>query len=94
MGDRFGLAENLDAEARWQAAAGEPRRALLLHGAADALREQTGPLWPVERQPLEDGIAALRDALGSDADAAWDEGRAAAAPDRSPAEVARDLLGS
>jgi hypothetical protein len=63
-----------------------------MHGAAAALREQTGgPRWPVELTRVEAELDQLRSALGDDFDARWAEGAAAVAPDRPLADAVTGL---
>ena len=60
------------------AGGGDAHRALRLLAAVDALLESLG-LWastPFWDALLEHHVAAARTALGADADAVWEEGRA------------------
>jgi non-specific serine/threonine protein kinase len=73
----WGIALMLQAIARLAMAEGHPAHAARLWGAAEALREPLGaPLLPREQEEHDDGVAALREALGEAAfAAAWAEGR-------------------
>jgi DNA-binding CsgD family transcriptional regulator len=78
-GDLRQLADALSGIANVATAWGIPRAALLLFGAADALRERTGTamLWPLDIAAAEHSLAALQQALGEQAVAAGlREGRA------------------
>jgi non-specific serine/threonine protein kinase len=74
--NRWGLVVALEGLAELAAPA-QPRRALRLAGAADALRAVTGrPLPPAERPAYECWVARARAAAGVGAAAAWEAGRA------------------
>jgi predicted ATPase/DNA-binding CsgD family transcriptional regulator len=81
LGDRIGLATCLEGLARVAARRGrgltEATRAVLLHGAAAALRDAiTSPLSPFERAARERDLAAVRGRLGARSFAAvWEAGR-------------------
>ena len=85
VGDRFTSAWTLERLAAVAVAAGEPRRATALLGAAQALRDATGaPTPPVTRAERDAALASARAALGAGELAIeWDRGRA-----MSPIEAA------
>jgi tetratricopeptide (TPR) repeat protein len=75
IGSERAAARLLEELAALAAADAKPRRALVLFGAAAALRVRLG--WPVpvsERAGNERLIAQQKDALGAEAGAAWSEG--------------------
>jgi non-specific serine/threonine protein kinase len=75
MGDRGRFAFALDGFARAAAARGEAERALVLAGAADALREPVGfQLNPAEREARDRSLASAREVLGDEASRAYDAG--------------------
>jgi predicted ATPase/DNA-binding SARP family transcriptional activator len=77
LGDRGGVATGLDCLAALAAACGDPRRAAMLLGAADALYEDAGyGLASYERDLRERTERTVRDRLGAEAAAdARDRGR-------------------
>ena len=85
VGDRFTSAWTLERLAAVAEAAGEPRRAMALLGAAQALREATGaPTPPVTRAERDAALASARAELGAGELAIeWDRGLA-----MSPLEAA------
>jgi predicted ATPase/Tfp pilus assembly protein PilF len=71
LGDRVGVAESLEYFAGLATRQGERERALLLAGAAAAIRESVGsPLTPPDRASLETTLAPAREALGQASSAA------------------------
>ena len=77
MGAKRAMAEWLEGLARTAVAQDAFRRAMVLLGAAQAVRDELGaPLPPAEQPGRDADLAAARAALGTGADAAWDEGRA------------------
>lgn len=77
LGNKGGIAYLLEGFACLTAAQGQFHRALVLAGAASALRKSIGaPLSPAEQTVLSDRLKPPRHALGKDlATAAWTEGR-------------------
>jgi predicted ATPase/class 3 adenylate cyclase len=77
LGNRQGIAEGLERLSRVALAQGRPEHAVILLGAAEALRAHTGmPLPEADRDAVNRVIAAARDAMGITAfDAAWSRGR-------------------
>jgi hypothetical protein len=95
--DAWGLAVGLEGMARVAAAAGRPRRATRLLGAADTLRVRiASALSPAERSEHERLLAALAAELGDGFAAAWAEGRALSGADAVAlaGEVARVVTAS
>jgi tetratricopeptide (TPR) repeat protein len=89
MGDRHGLAQDLEAEASLLIEA-DPTRAVQLLGAASTLREQAGgPPWPIEQDRLDNALAALRST--AEFDSLWAAGVAAAGPQSTLATVVATL---
>jgi len=77
QGDKWSLAFMLDDIAVLAALVGDAALALRLAGAGAALREETGTTrGAVDQEDLDRALAPARLALGTRADAAWDEGRA------------------
>jgi non-specific serine/threonine protein kinase len=78
VGDRFSSAWTLERLAAVAVAAGEPRRAAALLGAAQALRDATGaPTPPVTRAERDTALTSARTALGAGEFAIeWERGRA------------------
>ncbi len=77
MGAKRAMAEWLEGLARTAVAQASFRQAMVLLGAAQAVRDELGaPLPPAEKPGRDADLAAARSALGDEADAAWDEGRA------------------
>jgi len=73
--DRPGLAESLEGLAEVDAAAGHSRRAALLLGAAERVREQWEcPLPPRRREARRRLVETLREALQDGYHQAWTEG--------------------
>src|SRR5205085_7949450 len=65
LGNTLGIAECLEGFAALASAAGRPRRAARLYGAAEALREFTGAsLLDAERAEHERLVGRLRNRLG------------------------------
>jgi len=92
MGDRFGVAQNLEAEAGLLSLQRDPAAGVRLLGAAATLRQQAeGPAWPVDQQRISGVIAALRSVV-DDFDPLWAEGAALARPDRPLADIVSDLF--
>ena len=89
LGNTLGIAECLEGFAALAAAAGRPRRAARLCGAAEALREITGaPLLDADRAEHERLVGGLRSRLGERTFAAeWAAGRAT-----GPEDAARFAL--
>src|SRR5262245_21863391 len=57
-------------------ALGDPRRAVTLRGAADAVREAFHiPFGQAEKQAQEETVARLREKVGADFETAWEAGR-------------------
>src|SRR5262249_32266878 len=82
-GSKPAVSASLDGWAELAAAEGAARRAGVLFGAAEALRESVGrPIALGQRIDYDRGVAAARTALGEEAfAAAWAEGRAMALED-------------
>jgi non-specific serine/threonine protein kinase len=78
LGNRPDVVESLEGLARVAAATAAPRRAALLWGAADALRQEIGSARSVhDSAAYERQVKAVRTMLTAAAfDQAWDEGRA------------------
>ena len=89
LGNTLGIAECLEGFAALAGAAGRPRRAARLCGAAEALREITGaPLLDADRAEHERLVGGLRSRLGERTFAAeWAAGRAT-----GPEDAARFAL--
>jgi DNA-binding CsgD family transcriptional regulator len=83
LGNTLGIAECLEGFAALASAAGRPRRAARLYGAAEALREITGaPLLDPDRVEHERLVSAVRQRLGEQSFATeWAAGRATAPQD-------------
>jgi predicted ATPase/DNA-binding CsgD family transcriptional regulator len=77
IGSKLNIARCLEGMASILAVEREPVRAVLLWGAAEALREFIGaPTWPIERASYELSVAATRALMGERAFvSAWAEGR-------------------
>lgn len=77
LGYKLGIAASLESLAGVAAAQGRPEYAARLWAAAETLREAVGsPLPPNKRAAYEEGVAAVRAALGEAAFAeVWEEGR-------------------
>jgi hypothetical protein len=77
LGDKWGIAQNLERLAALAVAQAQPARAARPFGTAEALREALGaPLPPVDGAEHDRSVAAVRTALGEEAfAAAWAEGR-------------------
>lgn len=75
-----GIADSLENLAGLAARSGDPSRAPMLGGAAEALREEIGvPLSPAERERYERHLDLARSQLNSEEwDLQWAKGRAAA----------------
>ena len=74
-GDRLGLVETLETLGGVLVDEGSARRGLPLLAAASAGREELGfPRRPMEASRIEGWIAAARERLGEQADAAWTRG--------------------
>ncbi len=78
LGHRRGLARSLEGYARLSLAQGQPKRALMLAGAAAHLRSLIGaPLRHAEQEKLNEALAPAWNALGKSAgEEAWGEGAA------------------
>jgi hypothetical protein len=78
LGDKEGIAQNLEGLAALAVARAQLVRAARLFGAAEGLREAMGaPLRSADRAEHDRSVAAARAALGEEAfTAAWAEGRA------------------
>jgi DNA-binding CsgD family transcriptional regulator len=89
LGNTLGIAECLEGFAALASAAGRPRRAARLYGAAQALRETTGaPLVETDRAEHEHQVGLIRKRLGAHTFATeWAAGRAT-----SPEDAARFAL--
>jgi predicted ATPase/DNA-binding CsgD family transcriptional regulator len=89
LGNTLGIAECLEGFAALASAAGRPRRAARLYGAAEALREMTGaPLEEADRAGHERQVGVIRKRLGVQTLAKeWTAGRAT-----SPEAAARFAL--
>jgi hypothetical protein len=76
LGEKWNIAMTLARLATLAVRQGEPERAALLCGAAEALREAIGSnLATVVQSALEEDLPALRGALGDGVQAAWARGR-------------------
>ena len=77
LGDQHGVAECLEGLAGVVGVRGQPARAALLFGAAEALRDAIGaPVPPVDRADYERSVAAVRAQFDAAAFAVtWAEGR-------------------
>jgi predicted ATPase/DNA-binding CsgD family transcriptional regulator len=76
-GDSFGVVFVLELYAMLAAASGQPDRAVLLEGAADAIRETTGAVSsPFQQARVGRWLDPVRAALGPQADVYWGQGRA------------------
>ena len=78
LGNKLGIAQNLEGLAAVAVAQAQSERAARLFGAAEGLREVIGaPLPSADRAEHDRSVAAVRTALGEEAfAAAWAEGRA------------------
>ena len=78
VGSKQGFIYSLEGLAAVAGARGQPARALILFGAAEALREAVrAPLTPAERTGYERKVSVARSQLSQEAsEAAWAQGRA------------------